>query len=257
MKTNSDARIWCSENYNTAQETFYIYNAKKIIFEEWRTSWMHALFSIGLVSAGFTFGFIPNPLLLLASMQVGFALYGILSYCHNDQGAGGLAYISTLIFLPNALKDAPSSARTAFIFAGMVLLIASAITERNYRKVLGSYTQTTQRQWANDEEEFEAWKRKYYTGYSRPAGAASNTNYTRHENNYQSAYAEPARPINPYTEKAQALFADFGNTYVELKKRYRKLAHQYHPDRGGDHETFVAIVNEYEYLKSTRFPGKV
>lgn len=32
----------------------------------------------------------------------------------------------------------------------------------------------------------------------------------------------------------------------EAKKLYRKLAKQHHPDRGGDHETMVQIINEYE-----------
>jgi len=32
----------------------------------------------------------------------------------------------------------------------------------------------------------------------------------------------------------------------ELKKRYRKLAFQYHPDRGGDAEIMKAINAEYD-----------
>jgi DnaJ-class molecular chaperone len=34
----------------------------------------------------------------------------------------------------------------------------------------------------------------------------------------------------------------------ELKKEYRKLALKYHPDKGGDHETFIEIQSEYERL---------
>lgn len=33
----------------------------------------------------------------------------------------------------------------------------------------------------------------------------------------------------------------------ELKKQYHKLVLKNHPDRGGDHETMVAIVLEYEW----------
>lgn len=262
MKTNNDARVWCSENYNATQEAFYIYNAKKLILEEWRTSWMHAIASMLIVAVGFTFGLIANPMLFLASMQIGFAFYGILTYNHNDQGAGTLAYIATLIFFTNVLKEASPSLRTAYIIIGMILLVGSAITERNYKKVLGSYAQTSQRQWANDEEEFEAWKRKYYTGYSRNTNTSEDNTYSTNNNNYQQntqqdTYSSTAqRTTNKYADKAQALFADFGTTYADLKKKYRKLAMQHHPDHGGEHDMFVAIVAEYEYLKETRFPNE-
>ena len=36
------------------------------------------------------------------------------------------------------------------------------------------------------------------------------------------------------------------NSMEAVKKQYRKLAMKYHPDRGGDEETFKQINNEYE-----------
>ena len=38
------------------------------------------------------------------------------------------------------------------------------------------------------------------------------------------------------------------NNLKELKKQYRALAMELHPDRGGDAEEFKALVNEYEQL---------
>lgn len=38
------------------------------------------------------------------------------------------------------------------------------------------------------------------------------------------------------------------NTLEELKKQYKKLALQYHPDKGGKTEEFQNINNEYENL---------
>ena len=38
-------------------------------------------------------------------------------------------------------------------------------------------------------------------------------------------------------------------TYDELRKRYKKLAFENHPDRGGNTETMKAINNEYDFLK--------
>jgi hypothetical protein len=31
---------------------------------------------------------------------------------------------------------------------------------------------------------------------------------------------------------------------------------QHHPGHGGEHDMFVAIVSEYEYLKDSMFPGQ-
>ena len=265
MKTNIDARIWCSENYDSAKETYYVQNAKKLIFEEWRTSWKHALVSLAVVLIGMTIGLIESPLLWLAAMQVGFAFYGILSYMYNDQGAGGLAYISSLIFFINVLKDGNPALKVLFILIGLALLGASAVTELNYRKVADKQQEPAQKQWETDEEEFEAWKKKYYTGYARETNTTEEkTNNSNYSGDYKqktyteekSSYTTAEKTVNKYAQQAQALFADFGSTCADLKKRYRKLAMHHHPDRGGEHDMFVAIVAEYEYLKSTRFPGE-
>jgi len=40
----------------------------------------------------------------------------------------------------------------------------------------------------------------------------------------------------------------FGNKCVDIKKKYRELAHQHHPDKGGDELMFKAIKRAMEYL---------
>lgn len=257
MRTNSEARTWCSENYNTIQERYYIYNAKKLALDEWRWSWKHAIITLVMVVGAAFMGWINNPVLWLAAMQISFVFYGILNYCHNDQGAGGVAYLCNMIFCINALKEGHPVLKVLYIIVGLALFAASFVTEVNYRKHLGSYNQTTKRQWASDEEEFEAWKKKYYTGYSHSTAYDSTTD-DHHEQSQDSSYQrqQAQRSTNKYADQARAMFADFGTTYAELKKTYRKLALKHHPDHGGEHDMFVAIVAEYEYLKSTHFPNE-
>lgn len=47
----------------------------------------------------------------------------------------------------------------------------------------------------------------------------------------------------------ETLHIDENNpTKEEIKRQYRKLAHQAHPDRGGDTETFISLRQAYECL---------
>ncbi len=41
-----------------------------------------------------------------------------------------------------------------------------------------------------------------------------------------------------------------GATQDEIKKAYRKLAHKYHPDRGGDQEKFKEVTEAYQVLSN-------
>ena len=50
-------------------------------------------------------------------------------------------------------------------------------------------------------------------------------------------------------------FADVQNV-KELKKTYHKLVLKNHPDKGGDHETMVAIVLEYEWALANLFDAE-
>lgn len=47
-------------------------------------------------------------------------------------------------------------------------------------------------------------------------------------------------------------FADVQNV-KELKREYHKLVLKNHPDKGGNHETMVAIVLEYEWVLANLF----
>ena len=255
MRTNNDARVWCSENYDRNDEAHYIKNAKRIVLQEWTYSLKHAIVSVILVFLATILGIIDHPLLWIAAMQIGFVFYGIFYYCHNDQGAGYALYLASLIYFIRKMKESPAASQSLFVLIGFALIVGSIMFNIYYKKTL--YNFASKRQWSSDEEEFEAWKRKYYNQGSEFHREESyyNDYNSGQNNNYQSnSYSEEHKTVDHNAEKAKELFADFGTTYAELKKRYRKLALEYHPDHGGDNHLFAAIVGEYEYLKKTKFP---
>lgn len=247
MTTNPTARTWCYGDYDYNKESYYVSSVKKLILREWTASVKHAIISVVFVVLMSAFGFISNPVLWLSAMQVGFMMYGFLSFSHNDTGAGGLAYIACLIFFIKSLNNG-GVLMVLFCIVGICLLIASVYPLYLYKKASDAYKETTQRQWANDEEEFEAWKRKYYNQSSYSSSDSSSTN--------SNIPGSTPRPVGPHAQMAKDAFDGHYKNYEELKKRYRALSKIHHPDRGGDEEKFKAILAEYEYLKDTKFAGQ-
>lgn len=266
MVTNETSREWVKINYIKESEDFYISNTRSLILKQWTNSFRHAIISFFLVILAGFLGWIDYPLAWFSAMQIGFVFYGLFTYCHNDQGAGELAYICCIICFTNKFGGASGFGSVMLTIIGVALAIASVIPKILYKKTLGDYAANNKKQWKSDEEEFEAWKRKYYhDGYSNYREESYN-NYqgnsyqnqydnTTNNNSYSNTQSQQ-KQVDPNVEKARELFKDFGTTFAELKKTYRKLAMKHHPDHGGEHDLFVAIVNEYEYLKKTKFPNE-
>jgi len=60
-----------------------------------------------------------------------------------------------------------------------------------------------------------------------------------------------ANPVRPALQRQQALAVlglPSNATMPQIKKRYRKLAKQYHPDLGGDPRQMQRLVAAYEFL---------
>lgn len=58
-------------------------------------------------------------------------------------------------------------------------------------------------------------------------------------------------PVRPALQRQQALAVlglPSNATMPQIKKRYRKLAKQYHPDLGGDPRQMQRLVAAYEFL---------
>lgn len=58
----------------------------------------------------------------------------------------------------------------------------------------------------------------------------------------------PARPALQRQQALAVLGLPANATLPQIKKRYRKLAKQYHPDLGGDPRQMQRLVAAYEFL---------
>lgn len=69
--------------------------------------------------------------------------------------------------------------------------------------------------------------------------------------------AEKLRHVNKnktmiisYRESLALFNLQPGYSEIELKTAYRKAAHKYHPDKGGDSEIFKRVTAAYDLLKN-------
>lgn len=260
MTINQDIKDWVTESYDTRKEAYYVGNARAVIENLWFDGVGHGIVSL---IASLLLGFFCHENYVLSlncifACQLSFILSGLrqneMNYGHDPNYS---AYICSFIFWVNIIFRAPAAVSTPLRWIGVVLFIITTLIvplkihfgmkRFNAQTVANEKTVT----FDSEEAEFRAWKERYYNRdtYSRNSYYSNDSSYSDYSKSQTSKY-------DPYVDEAQRLFADFGNTYQELKKRYRKLAMQYHPDKGGDAEIFKAIVTEYEHIKETRFPGQ-
>jgi len=67
----------------------------------------------------------------------------------------------------------------------------------------------------------------------------------------QALWGSHANPVRPMLERQQALTVlglPPNATRQQIKRRYRALAKQHHPDRGGDQRQMQRIIAAYEFL---------
>jgi curved DNA-binding protein CbpA len=60
--------------------------------------------------------------------------------------------------------------------------------------------------------------------------------------------ANPARTLIERQQALNVLGLPPNATPQQIKRRYRTLAKQYHPDRGGNQQQMQRIIAAYEYL---------
>ena len=57
-------------------------------------------------------------------------------------------------------------------------------------------------------------------------------------------------------ERAKLILCTLGRNPLEIKRAYRRLAHQHHPDKQGDEERFKLITEAYEILMEGKYPKR-
>lgn len=77
--------------------------------------------------------------------------------------------------------------------------------------------------------------------------------YIRSFMNSRREHRPPPPPSSVSPEESAGLFAIPGEqlqkmTHRELTRHYRKMAHEHHPDKGGDKEKFVRLTEAYRRL---------
>lgn len=66
---------------------------------------------------------------------------------------------------------------------------------------------------------------------------------------FWSSQANPVRPLLARQQALNVLGLPSTATPQQIKRRYRTLAKQHHPDRGGDPREMQRIIAAYELLK--------
>lgn len=61
--------------------------------------------------------------------------------------------------------------------------------------------------------------------------------------------------ITSYRESLELLKLQPRYSAEQLKSAYRKAAHKYHPDKGGDVEKFKQVKAAYEFLQTYQLPA--
>lgn len=101
--------------------------------------------------------------------------------------------------------------------------------------------------------------KKFFSKFNLSMNFESNSYYdfsdSYQNNNFNSSYKGSTSNENQEaTSYPNIEIFDFDmvksfSSLEDLKKEYKRLTLQYHPDRGGSHEDFLKLQNEYEFLK--------
>lgn len=242
MVINEYVKKWCDEDYDVRKEDFYAENAYYVAGREWANcGWKHGIFAVvasvvaTIVGGKSGFDAILNVLMNIGIFSVCFWLYGIREYDANSIDTSVGIYLLTAIMLFIGKGKMPILIQIVFALATMALFVRLSILDPiKFRAIEAKMKQRI----IQEEEEEEQ---------------ASAARHAQWENGYKAyRYGLPEGEQygneDPDMKRARQMFDGYTDTKQMIKTRYRQLAKQYHPDRGGDTKFFQCIVAVYEEL---------
>lgn len=240
MTINHYAKKWCEEDYDIRKEDFYMENAYYVAKREWISAAIkHGIISLIISIAIFMFGGaadvfsgILGLFVNIGILTICFWLYGMRSIDANSPETGIVIYILTLIFLSLVKMKCGELVQMLFVVCTIPMYIyLTIVSPIKFKDVVNNIKKRIR-----EEEEENA--------------RADKESYSKWESEYKAyRYGLPAGNIaydNPLLKEARKLFDGYTSDRQMLKTRYRQLAKQYHPDRGGDTELFRCIIEIYE-----------
>ena len=245
MTVNGYVKNWCEEEYDVRSEDFYVENAYYTAEREWAISgFKHGLFAlvIGiatiLLSGNGFFENIVSGLTNIGILTICYWFYAIRNYDANSVETSVGFYIMALILL------LLTKSRTGIILQLLLAIPMTALyAYLTFVRPL-KFVKTAKRMKKLIEEVEEEEERRANQSYAKWEGGYKA---------YRYGLPESEQPIDgdPNMIKARELFNGYGNDKQTLKARYRQLAKQYHPDKGGDTALFQCIVAVYEEIGKT------
>lgn len=245
MKINEYVKKWCDEAYDIHKEDFYIQEAYYISRKQWATSGIkHGILAafIALCSFAFTTGgtntALLNAFVNLGILTVCYFFYAVNNFDCNDIGQGTVVYVMAAIFLFTGRGKVPEWFQILFAIAGAALWFKLTIWDPiNFAKL----AKETKKREKEEQAEEEAKAKAHYADWEAEYKA------------YRQGLPEPEVKAagDPMMRQAQDLFKGYTSDKQTLKTRYRQLAKQYHPDKGGDTKLFQCIITVYEQYKAS------
>lgn len=241
MTVNNYVKQWCDEDYDVNKEDFYVSNAYYIADREWAVSaFKHGIFAL-LVAVG-TVLFSNNPNVFnniimaisnLGILTICFWFYGIRNYNANsiETSVGIYVMVAILLFITRA--KLPTFCNVIFSIASIPFYIyLTFVMPCKFLKI----ARIMKKKIIADEQEEEETSKQSYHQWTNSYNA--------------SRYGLPSSDEQQSQQMLQArqLFDGYATNKQMLKTRYRQLAKQYHPDKGGNTVLFQCIVAVYEEL---------
>ena len=270
MTINDDFKSWCADSYDKTHEDYYIKNAyyiadrERVSFEK-RQGILAILIGIlylgsrqtGQVHASIIemcYWFCAAASIVLIASY----LCGIVRYDANDYSFATATYIisvsSGAIMLAMIMGLQKQS--IFFMISISLMTILRMITvlivhPMQFYKMNKDFRKETIR--------FAEFKKKAYeNAYKQKANQANNTEYDDEQKNHEKRVENQNAHFYESEEMQRALHLFDNCDHSDknaLKRRYRLLAKQYHPDHGGDTNFFQCVVAVYEML-SDKIPNE-